>query len=58
MWIAEISACDECQGYDGNVYNLSDTNAPRVPAHPFCKCAEVAHIDRQAFEADLTRRGL
>lgn len=58
MWIAEISACDECQGYDGNVYNLSDTNAPRVPAHPFCKCAEVAHIDRQSFEADLTRRGL
>ena len=58
MWIAEISACDECQGYDGNVYNLSDTNAPRVPAHPFCKCAEVAHIDRRAFEDDLTRRGL
>ncbi len=58
MWIAEISACDECQGYDGNVYNLDDPNAPRVPAHPFCKCAEVAHVDRQSFEADLTRRGL
>ena len=58
MWIAEISACDECQGYDGNVYSLDDSSAPRVPAHPFCKCAEVAHVDRQAFEDDLTSRGL
>lgn len=58
MWIAEIDACDECADYDGEIYNLSDSGAPKIPAHPFCRCSLSPHVDRQSFEADLTRRGL
>ena len=58
MWIAEIDACDECQSYDGEIFNMSDSSAPKIPAHPFCRCNLSPYVDRQSFEADLTRRGL
>ena len=53
MWIAEPTACSICAGYDGEVYDYSDTGAPRVPAHPFCKCAESAYFDSTELDRRL-----
>ena len=35
MWLSEIDACGVCADYDGEVYSVADSSAPRVPAHPF-----------------------
>ena len=53
MWIAESSACDDCASFDGEVYSYSDSNAPRVPYHPFCKCAESAYFDSTELDRRL-----
>lgn len=45
-WIAEPDACDECSGYDGNIYKVNDPSTPSVPAHPFCRCSVAPYIDR------------
>lgn len=58
IWIAEIDACSDCQEYDGEIYDVADSSAPRVPVHPFCRCSTSPHVDRKAFEDDLTSRGL
>ena len=58
IWIAEIDACSDCQDYDGEIYDVADTSAPRVPVHPFCRCSTSPHVDRKTFEDDLTSRGL
>lgn len=59
-YIAEIDACDVCGELDGQIFNLRDmeqgVNAP--PIHPSCRCAISSYVDRNAFEADLTARGL
>lgn len=60
IYLAEMDACDICADLDGQVFNVSDMrvgeNAPVM--HPFCKCSTSGYVDRKAFEADLTRRGL
>jgi SPP1 gp7 family putative phage head morphogenesis protein len=53
MWIAEPTACSICAGYDGEVYDYSDTGAPRVPVHPFCKCSEAAYFDSTELDRRL-----
>lgn len=53
MWIAEPTACSICAGYDGKVYDYSNTGAPRVPAHPFCKCSEAAYYDSTELDRRL-----
>ena len=59
-FIAEIDACSDCLDLDGEVFDVKDMrvgeNAPVM--HPFCKCSTSPYVDRQAFEDDLTRRGL
>lgn len=52
-WIAEPTACSICASYDGEVYDYSDTGAPRVPAHPFCKCSEAAYFDSTELDRRL-----
>lgn len=53
VWIAEPSACDDCAKFDGKVYSYSDSSAPRVPYHPFCKCSEAAHFDSTELDRRL-----
>lgn len=48
-WIAEPDACGECAEYDGNIYKLNDPSAPRVPAHPFCRCSIAGYVDRESI---------
>ena len=58
MWIAEIDSCSDCQDLDGQVFDVADSSAPRVPIHPFDRCSMVAYVDRKSWEDDLTSRGL
>ena len=60
IYLAELDACDICADLDGEVFNVSDMrvgeNAPVM--HPFCKCSTSGVVDRNAWERDLTARGL
>lgn len=39
MWSAKFeNTCEFCQGQDGNIYAIDDTEAPEIPVHPYCKC--------------------
>ncbi|WP_433956985.1 minor capsid protein [Cytobacillus horneckiae] len=59
-YIAEPSACPICKALDGKVFNLNDMKigVNMYPMHPNCKCATAAAMDREAWDADLRRRGL
>lgn len=58
--ICEPGACKLCSPFDGKVYKLEDAvvgeNMPIF--HPFCRCSSSPAMDREAWEADLARRGL
>lgn len=60
IFISEIDACSDCLALDGEVFDVKDMRAGENanPMHPFCKCSTSPYVDRQAFEDDLTRRGL
>lgn len=59
-YIAEPTACDVCAKLDGKIFKLEDMeigmNAPVM--HPHCMCSTAAAMNREEWEADLTRRGL
>lgn len=59
LWIAEVdeNTCEVCGAKDGNVYNLDDTNAPKPPVHPFCRCVLAAYAGRGELEERLDRLG-
>lgn len=39
MWNAKFeNTCEFCQSQDGKIYAIDDTEAPIIPAHPYCKC--------------------
>lgn len=40
MWLAtlEQNTCSECSALDGNRYKLDDTDKPKIPLHPNCRC--------------------
>lgn len=56
-WIAEPGACDDCEEMDGRIFAIDNPEA-QIPLHPNCKCSFASVVDRNAFEADLTSRGL
>jgi len=56
-WIAEPGHCDECGEYDGKIMSVDNPEA-EIPLHPHCRCSFAPVVDRNAFEADLTSRGL
>ena len=60
IFISEIDACSDCLALDGEVFNVKDMRPGENanPIHSFCRCSTSGYVDRQAFEADLTRRGL
>lgn len=45
MWTAtlESNTCDYCADLDGKYFNLDD--APKIPAHPNCRCCYVPVVD-------------
>ncbi|WP_122646712.1 minor capsid protein [Enterococcus mediterraneensis] len=59
-FIAEPSACGLCKPLNEKAFEVSKlkvgVNAP--PMHPNCRCSTVPHIDREAIESDLRKRGL
>lgn len=52
-WVAEPDACEECAGYNGQIFKLNDSYAPAVPAHPFCRCSAAAHLDRDSLDKGI-----
>lgn len=59
-YIAEPTACKICKPLDGEKFKLEEME-PGVnahPMHPRCRCSISPAVDREAWEADLTRRGL
>lgn len=59
-YIAEPTACKICKPLDGEKFKLEDVE-PGVnahPMHPRCRCSISPAVDREAWEADLRRRGL
>lgn len=36
--VRDKAVCDECEGYDGNVYAVDDPDAPEIPVHGRCRC--------------------
>lgn len=59
-WVAEGRACPLCSALNGRVFDKDDVKMGinTVPRHPRCRCSLAMHIDRNAWEADLKRRGL
>lgn len=59
-YIAEPGACKICAPLDGEVFDVKDMqvgrNAPLM--HPRCRCSTAGVGEREAWEADLRRRGL
>lgn len=59
-FIAEPLACGLCKPLNEKTFKVSKlkvgVNAP--PMHPNCRCSTVPHIDREAIESDLRKRGL
>ena len=45
MWTAtlESNTCDYCADLDGKYFNMDD--APKIPAHPNCRCCYVPVVD-------------
>ena len=45
LWTAtlESNTCDYCADLDGKYFNLDD--APKIPAHPNCRCCYVPVVD-------------
>lgn len=41
----ESNTCSICAGLDGQVFDIDDTNRPRIPIHPNCKCDQVPVIE-------------
>ena len=58
IFIAESDACNDCEEFDGEIFNVDDSNAPTIPIHPFCRCSTAAYMDRDAFERELESRNL
>lgn len=59
-YIAEPDACPICAELDGEIFKIEDAE-PGIniyPMHPRCRCSASPAMDRVAWEADLTRRGL
>lgn len=59
-YIAEPGACKICEPLDGEIFKIEDAE-PGIniyPMHPRCRCSAAPAMDREAWEADLTRRGL
>lgn len=58
--IVEPDACDLCSEHDGNIIRVDDAvQGDNIPIfHPNCRCTTSSYVDRNAFEADLTARGL
>lgn len=44
QWMAtlEDNTCDECGELDGKRFDLNDTNKPKPPLHPNCRCCYIA----------------
>ena len=60
-WIAEPTACPICAEQDGKIFDVKGIHVDSdltIPAHNWCRCAFSAYVDRAAWDADLTRRGL
>lgn len=59
-WIAEPDACRICAAQDGQIFTVNSmtSGSVTIPAHPHCRCSYSSYVDRSAWEADLTRRGL
>lgn len=59
-FIAEPDACPFCADLDGKIFKVSDmqSGSNANPMHPSCRCSTAAHMDRKAWEDDLTARGL
>lgn len=59
-YIAEPDACEICSELDGELFNVADMQAGENanPMHPNCRCSVSSVVDRTAFEANLTARGL
>lgn len=50
VWVAEDSACEECQALDGTEYDNPD-DVP-IPLHPNCKCRIEEVYDEEPNELD------
>ena len=59
-WAIEPTACPICKAMEGKVFKVKDmqVGVNAVPVHPHDRCSHFAIVDREAFEADLTSRGL
>ena len=59
-FIAEPDACPVCADLDGKIFKVSEMQSGENanPMHPNCRCSTAAHMDRKAWEDDLTARGL
>lgn len=46
MWSAtlEDNCCADCQGYDGETFDLDDPGKPEIPLHPLCRCAWIPRV--------------
>ena len=60
QFLAEIDACPDCSDLDGRIFDVKDmqSGVNANPIHSRCRCSTAAHVDRKAWEADLTARGL
>lgn len=59
-YIAEPTACKICAPLDGQIFKLEEmeSGVNAHPMHPRCRCSISPAVDREAWEADLRRRGL
>lgn len=42
-YIAENACCDDCKKHNGQVFGIK--GAPRIPAHPNCRCTYIPVIE-------------
>lgn len=59
-YVAEPTACRLCAPLDGQIFPLEDmeSGVNAHPMHPRCRCSIAPAVDREAWEAELTARGL
>lgn len=43
--VLDDHVCEECAGFDGNVFNYNDPDIPSLPRHIHCRCRLVPSMD-------------